>query len=236
MAQGRPDHVVICVANNVLQTGAAEGLALLSGAALSGRVLQWSEVASPLVLILAFRELFHPLLELLVAYRTDIGTAHLWFVLMVAFGRLLCLPLSRLARWRRWRTILRSDGDSATSARAASRLRAAFALTLLAWRLLLAPVHIGCYGHPLLRHLLFFFFYRDRNYLQIVHNLLFLISYAHADLRTLSSRSAHIPAARRLWQLARTSTHIRISMKASLSPHHSWPTLAAASSTARPGC
>ena len=213
-----PDHVVICVANNVLQTGAAEGLALLSGAALSGRVLQWSEVASPLVLILAFRELFHPLLELLVAYRTDIGTAHLWFVLMVAFGRLLCLPLSRLARWRRWRTILRSDGDSATSARAASRLRAAFALTLLAWRLLLAPVHIGCHGHPLLRHLLFFFFYGDRNYLQIVHNLpLFLIGYAHADLRALGSRNLLAsPTARRLWQLARTSTHIRISMKASL--------------------
>ena len=34
-----PSHLAVCVANNVLQTGAAEGLAFLSGVALAGRSL-----------------------------------------------------------------------------------------------------------------------------------------------------------------------------------------------------
>ena len=76
-------HAAVCVANNVLQTGAAEGLAFLSGVAIAGRVVSLREVATPFVLIVLFRQLLHPGLEWLLSYTADIGTAHLWFVLMV---------------------------------------------------------------------------------------------------------------------------------------------------------
>lgn len=157
------------VMTNILQTGAAEGLAFLSGVAMAGRPvgqpITFREVASPLVLILIFRQLLHPIIEWCFAYRADIGTAHLWFVLMIGMGRLLCLPLSHLPRRAR-------------------RSRLVCVAAFLLWRLFFAPTHIGWQSYPLIRRPLFFMFYGDRNYLQIVHNLpLFMLGYVHADVR-----------------------------------------------------
>ena len=178
-----PEHAAVCVANNVLQTGAAEGLAFLSGVALaSAGPISMREVASPLVLILVFRIILHPLLEWLLAYRAEIGVAHLWFILMIGFGRLLCLPLSRLPKRAR-------------------RLRLTFVCTFVLWRLLLAPTHIGYHGLPLLRRPLYFLLFGDRNYLQIVHNLpLFMLGFVHADIRVVcrAQYEAFIAHARRV--------------------------------------
>ena len=58
-----PAHTLVCIANNLLQTGAAEGLAFLSGTALTGRRLRCQDVASPFLLIFIFRQLLHPILE-----------------------------------------------------------------------------------------------------------------------------------------------------------------------------
>ena len=178
-----PEHAAVCVANNVLQTGAAEGLAFLSGVALaSAGPISMREVASPLVLILVFRIILHPILEWLLAYRAEIGVAHLWFILMIGFGRLSCLPLSRLPKRAR-------------------RLRLTFVCTFVLWRLLLAPTHIGYHGLPLLRRPLYFLLFGDRNYLQIVHNLpLFMLGFVHADIRVVcrAQYEAFIAHARRV--------------------------------------
>jgi hypothetical protein len=202
-----PTHAAVCIANNTLQTGAAEGLAFLSGVALAGRVLDWQVVASPLVLIAGFRQLLHPALEFLLSYGADIGTAHLWFVLMIAIGRLLCLPLSRLER-------------RCSSPLRASRLRALCVLAFFGWRLLLAPTHIGWQAVPRVRRLLFFFFYGDRNYLQIVHNLpLFMLGFAHADLRRLgldALRAPRLARAHAALAMARSSRMVRASLSGSL--------------------
>lgn len=115
------------LAARVCQVGAVEGLSLLSGIALAGHVISVRDVASPIILITAFRQLVHPGLEWLFAYRVDFGTAHLWFVLMLGIGRALCYPLSRLPR-------------------RAARHRLGLVLALLLWRLLLAPIHIGFHG------------------------------------------------------------------------------------------
>lgn len=165
-----PTHAATCVVNNLVQTGAAEGLAFLSGVALTGRDITIREVASPLVLLLAFRHALHPLLEWALAYRVDIGTAHLWFILMVGLGRMLCWPLSRLPR-------------------RASRTRLAIVTAVFAWRLLRAPTHIGAHSKPLLRRLLFFLLFGDRNYLQIIHNVpLVLLGFVCPDVMRLAGR------------------------------------------------
>ena len=49
---------------------------------------------APFALIVGYRALYHPLVEWLLAGAIDIGTAHLWFVLMVGLGRLLCWLLA----------------------------------------------------------------------------------------------------------------------------------------------
>ena len=205
-----PTHAAVCIANNVLQTGAVEGLAFLSGVAMAGRVLTWREVASPLVLIIAFRQLLHPTLEWLIAYRTDIGTAHLWFVLMLAVGRLVCLPLSRLHLW----------APAHWPPARASRLRLVLVACFLAWRLLLAPRHIGWHAYPNVRRPLYFFFYGDRNYLQMVHNLpLFLLGFIHPDIRQYA-RARLLASARARRMLAATSSswvrHMRTALVSSV--------------------
>ncbi|KAL1510319.1 hypothetical protein AB1Y20_006639 [Prymnesium parvum] len=191
-----PVHSLVCVANNLLQTGAAEGLAFLSGAALAGRRLHCREVSAPFLLILLFRQLLHPILEVVFSYRVDIGTAHLWFVLMVGFGRLLCWPLSLLASADSTAgapaghlAAAPAFTDSSRACRLASRARVSAALLLFAWRLLLAPQHIGLLGAPFLRKLLYYTLFGDRNYLQIVHNLpLFLIGFVSNDLYAVMAR------------------------------------------------
>ena len=167
-----PAHLGICMANNVLQTGAAEGLAFLSGVAMAarpaGKPITCHEVASPFVLILVFREIIHPAIEFCFSYRADIGTAHLWFVLMIGVGRLLCLPLSRLPRRAR-------------------RARLGCVLAFLLWRITLAPTHIGWHAFPLIRRPLYLLLYGDRNYLQLLHSLpLFMLGFVHADARYVS--------------------------------------------------
>ena len=171
-----PNHLGICIANNVLQTGAAEGLAFLSGVAMAGRQITMRDVVSPLVLIVLFRQLLHPLLEWCFSYHAEIGTAHLWFVMMIGFGRLVCLPLSRLPR-------------------RAHTLRVSLVGALFVWRLLLAPTHIGWHSMPIIRRPLFFLLFGDRNYLQIVHNLpLLMIGFVHADIAFLArARLASLP-------------------------------------------
>ena len=58
------------------------------------------QVLAPFALILGFRALYHPLVEWLLAGAIDIGTAHLWFVLMVGLGRLICWLLAALSALR----------------------------------------------------------------------------------------------------------------------------------------
>jgi len=46
-AQVPADSVLVCVSNNLLQVGAAEGLSYLSGVALASRTLTWRDVRAP---------------------------------------------------------------------------------------------------------------------------------------------------------------------------------------------
>jgi hypothetical protein len=79
-----------------------------------------------------------------------------------------CLPLSRTPR-------------------KAHGLRLAVVGLVFAWRLLLAPAHIGFKDFPVTRRLLFYVFTGDRNYLQLLHNTpLFLLGYIHSDIRKLA--------------------------------------------------
>lgn len=78
--------------------GAAEGLSYLSGAALAERRLGTSDVVAPFVLLVLYRGIYHPTIEWVLGGAADIGTAHLWFVLMVGIGRALCFALQRLQR------------------------------------------------------------------------------------------------------------------------------------------
>ncbi len=137
-----------CVANNLLQTGAAEGLAFLTGAAIGHQRLARNQVLAPFLLMVAFRHVLHPALEFVLLYKVDIGTAHLWFVLMIGVGRLICWPLGLLARQ-------------------SPRAPLVAAAVLVSWRLLAAPAHIGLHRLPLLRNVAFYFFYGDRNFHQV---------------------------------------------------------------------
>ena len=162
-ARVKAGHAGICVANNIMQIGAVEGLAFVSGLALAGRVISFKEVVTPFVLIMVFRLIVHPLLEWMCAYQADIGTAHLWFILMLGVGRAWCWLLSQLPRQ-------------------VARIRVAVVLGVLLWRLIRAPTHIGFHGEPFARRILFYLFFGDRNYLQIIHNLpLFLLGYVWLD-------------------------------------------------------
>ncbi len=46
-AQVPAERVLVCVSNNLLQVGAAEGLSYLSGVALASRTLTWRDVRAP---------------------------------------------------------------------------------------------------------------------------------------------------------------------------------------------
>jgi len=160
-----------CVFNNLMQTGAAEGLALFSGAAISRAPLSTWQVMLPFVVLLLFRHVLHPLLEWLIAGAdttrgVDIGTAHLWFVLMLGLGRCICYPLGVLIQTRvTW----------------ASNVSIAVAIVLLGWRLLFAPAHISdaFSTMPSARSFSFYFFFGDKNFAQVVHNLpLAVLGYA----------------------------------------------------------
>ena len=190
------------------QVGAAEGLSYLSGAAMAERRLGASDVVAPFLLLVLYRGLYHPTIEWALGGAADIGTAHLWFILMVGIGRLLCFALQRLQGmsqpngapratallrraaaaagcadgWRRWcvpssshKDDRRNDdsgasaggggdaaggeghnerrhlADACSACARAPRLRLVAALLLLAWRLWLAPTHIGLQSLPSVR-------------------------------------------------------------------------------------
>ena len=87
---------------------------------------------APFALILGYRALYHPLVEWLLAGAIDIGTAHLWFVLMVGIGRLLCWLLAALSALR-LPVVLRWPRASAiASASAAATATATSAATITA--------------------------------------------------------------------------------------------------------
>ena len=164
-----PQYAGVCIANNLLQTAAAEGLSYLSGVAIAGVELSSRQVAAPFVLIALFRWVFHPALEWVLLFQTDIGTAHLWFVLMVGLGRLYCAPIAALAPVGP--VVLQCRVRDAAAAGAAA---------LFLWRLTLAPLHINdLIGAGEVRRELYHLLFGDKNYLQIVHNLpLFVVGYA----------------------------------------------------------
>ena len=148
-----------------------EGLSYLSGVAIAGAELSSRQVAAPFVLIALFRWVFHPALEWVLLFQTDIGTAHLWFVLMVGLGRLYCAPIAALAPPPQYDGVLRCRVQDAAAACAAA---------LFLWRLTLAPLHINdLIGAGEVRRELYHLLFGDKNYLQIVHNLpLFVVGYA----------------------------------------------------------
>ena len=162
-----PQYAGVCIANNLLQTAAAEGLSYLSGVAIAGVELSSRQVAAPFVLIALFRWVFHPALEWVLLFQTDIGTAHLWFVLMVGLGRLYCAPIAALAPVGP--VVLQCRVRDAAAAGAAA---------LFLWRLTLAPLHINDIGAGEVRRELYHLLFGDKNYLQIVHNLPLFVGYA----------------------------------------------------------
>ena len=166
-----PQYAGVCIANNLLQTAAAEGLSYLSGVAIAGVELSSRQVAAPFVLIALFRWVFHPALEWVLLFQTDIGTAHLWFVLMVGLGRLYCAPIAALAPPPQYDGVLRCRVQD---------FAAVCAAALFLWRLTLAPLHINdLIGAGEVRRELYHLLFGDKNYLQIVHNLpLFVVGYA----------------------------------------------------------
>ena len=94
-----------------------------------------------------FRHILHPVLEFLLLDGVDIGTAHIWFVLMIGLGRFICWPVGLMLP-------------------RAPHTPLVVAFALLAWRLLVAPAHIGLHSTPVLRGWVFYFFFGDKNFHQ----------------------------------------------------------------------
>ena len=87
---------------------------------------------APFALILGYRALYHPLVEWLLAGAIDIGTAHLWFVLMVGIGRLLCWLLAALSALRSPVALRWPCASAIASASAAATATATSAATITA--------------------------------------------------------------------------------------------------------
>jgi len=144
---------LICTLNNILQTGAVEGLAFLSGAAIAHQRMTGRQVLAPLLLLTAFRHVFHPLVELATFGSVAIGTAHLWFILMLGVARGIIFVLNLLPR------------HSALGRYAPLALASVVAaLRLIYFRG--EGAHIGFRSFTYIRKFIYYACFGDRNYQQ----------------------------------------------------------------------